>query len=156
MTRAPWEYVFKPFTDHNFPDLSRSVLYASLFWLAATIVVYSVRTRRLHGHSPYLDMYEWLLWTGLITFSLVIVYWVFQFDFFFVPITVAVGLGTLVWARFFRFPPILKAYQTRLAKQRYFTQSKFAHPESTIRPKAARARGSRPIRVSPSKRRRRR
>jgi hypothetical protein len=95
VTIAPWQYPFLAFTDHNFPDLSRTILYASLFWLAATIVIYNVRTRRLHGHGPYLDMYEWLLWTGLITFSLVIVYWVFQFDFFFVPITLAIGLGTL-------------------------------------------------------------
>jgi hypothetical protein len=44
----------------------------------------------------------------------------------------------LAWVRFIRFPPILDAYEHRLAKQRYFTKTKFARPEATIRPKAAR------------------
>jgi hypothetical protein len=43
----------------------------------------------------------------------------------------------MLWIRFIRFPPLLDAYEHRLAKQRYFTRSKFAHPESTIRPKGA-------------------
>jgi hypothetical protein len=49
------------------------------------------------------------------------------------------GLAVMVWVRFVRFPPMLDLYEHRLAKQRYFTRSKFAHPESTIRPKGARA-----------------
>jgi hypothetical protein len=156
MTLAPWDYLFVPFRSEKFPDVFWQVVVASFIWLAVLVVMYNVRTRRLHAHAPYLDQYEWLLWTGLITFTLVIVYAIFAFDFFFVPITLAIGLGTLVWIRFVRFPPVLATYETRLAKQRYFSRSKFAHPESTIRPKAARAKGSRPIRVSPSKRRRRR
>jgi len=48
------------------------------------------------------------------------------------------GLVTLVWVRFVRFPPILAAYEVRLAKQRYYTKTKFARPEATIRPKPTR------------------
>ena len=48
------------------------------------------------------------------------------------------GLGALVWVRFIRFPPILDAYEHKLAKQRYYTKTKFARPEATIRPKTAR------------------
>src|SRR4051812_9823912 len=156
MTRPPWEYLFLPFRSQDFPDLFWQIIVASLVALVVLVILYNVRTRTLRGHAPYLDLYEWLLWTGLITFSLVLVYAVFLFDFFFVPLTLAIGIGTLVWVRFSRFPPVLAGYELRLAKQRYFSRSKFAHPESTIRPKAARARGSRPIRVSPSKRRRKR
>ena len=54
------------------------------------------------------------------------------------------GLAVMVWVRFVRFPPQFEVYELKLAKQRYFTRSKFAHPEATIRPKAARAGGSRP------------
>jgi len=43
------------------------------------------------------------------------------------------GIGTLVWIRFLRFPPILRSYEQRLARQRYFTKQKFADPEATIR-----------------------
>jgi hypothetical protein len=155
VTLAPWQYLFLPFTSKNFHDTFWPIVVASIFWLVALIVLYNVRTRRLRGHPPYLDLYEWLLWTGLITFSLTTVYAIFQFDFFFVPATLTIGLAMLVWIRFRRFPPIFATYATRLAKQRYFSRSKYAHPEATIRPKAAR-RGSRPVRVAPSKRARRR
>ena len=124
-------------------------------WARTRCALRSRRTRRLRAHGPYLEMYEWLLWTGIITFSLTLVYAIFLFDFFFVPATLAIGLATLVWVRFRRYPPIFAAYQSRLAKQRYFSRSKYAHPESTIRPKAAR-RGARTVRVAPSKRARRR
>ena len=42
---------------------------------------------------------------------------------------VAIGLGTLAWIRFIRFPPFLAAYEARLAKERYFTKQKFADPD---------------------------
>jgi hypothetical protein len=155
VTLAPWQYLFLPFTTQNFHDIFWPIVVASIFWLVALIVLYNVRTRRLRAHPPYLDLYEWLLWTGLITFSLSVVYAIFRFDFFFVPVTLTIGLATLVWIRFWRFPPMFEAYATRLAKQRYFSRSKYAHPEATIRPKAAR-RGARTVRVAPSKRARRR
>ena len=36
--------------------------------------------------------------------------------------------ATLVWIRFLRFPPLLAAYEQRLARQRYCTKQKFARP----------------------------
>lgn len=154
MHLLPWEYPFLSFTSKNFHDLFWPITIAALFWVIAVIVLYNVRTRRFHGHGPYLDMYEWILWTGFITFSLVVIYAIFAFDFFFVPITLIIGIGTLVWVRFRKFPPVFAVYETRLAKMRYFTRSKYAHPEATIRPKAERT--SRPVRVAPSKRTRKR
>jgi hypothetical protein len=83
-------------------------------------------------------MYEWLLWTGLTSLGLVLTASLFAFDLIIVLVIEVIGLATLVWVRFIRFPPILDAYEHRLAKQRYFTKTKFARPEATIRPKAAR------------------
>jgi uncharacterized membrane protein len=134
----PWEYLFQSFSSQNFPDLFRPTWVASLILLVGVVVLYNVRTRALHRHPPYLDLYEWLLWTGIITFSLLLVGAVFVFDFFLVLATAVIGLGVMVWVRFRRFPPILAAYEHRLARQRYFSRSKFARPESTIRPKTAR------------------
>ena len=79
--------------------------------LAVVVILYNVRTRQLHGHPPYLDLYEWLLWTSVITFGLLLVYSVFVFDFFFVVITIAIGLATFVYARFIHFPPLMAAYE---------------------------------------------
>jgi hypothetical protein len=153
---APWEYLFVPFAAHEFKDLFWPILVGSLVWLVVLVVLYNIRTRQLHAHAPYVDLYEWLLWTGVITFTLVIIYAIFRFDFFFVPATLLAGLLTFAWVRFIHFPPIFATYATRLAKQRYFTRSKYAHPESTIRAKTVRRASGKPVRVAPSKRGRKR
>lgn len=133
MKLLPWQYLFLPFNSRNFHDLFYPTWVGSLVLLAAVVILYNVRTRQLRGHPPYLDLYEWLLWTGVITFGLLLVYALFVFDFLFVIITIVGGMGVFVWVRFIHFPPILAAYEAKLARQRYFSRLKFAHPESTIR-----------------------
>jgi uncharacterized membrane protein len=134
----PWEYLFTAFSSRNFPDLFHPTWIASLVLLVGLIILYTVRTRQLRGHAPYLQMYEWMLWTGIVTFGLLLVGALFVFDFFLVLAFGIIGLSFLVWVRFRKFPPVLELYEQRLAKQRYFTRSKFTKPEATIRPKTAR------------------
>ena len=133
MTLAPWEYLFKSFNSANFPDIFHPTWVASLVLLVVLTILYNVRTRALHRHAPYLDMWEWLWWTGLITFSLLIIEALFVFSFFLVLVTEIIGLGTLVWIRFVRFPPFLAAYETRLAKERYSRVRSTPDPEATIK-----------------------
>lgn len=137
MTLWPWEYLFTAFDSSNFADLFYPTWIASLVLLVALVVLYNVRARQLHRHPPYLDLYEWLLWTGVITFGLILTYSVFVFDFIFVIVTLVIGLALFVWIRFVRFPPILAAYEQKLAKARYLSRLKYAAPEATIRPKAS-------------------
>lgn len=137
MQLAPWEYLFLSFNSENFGDIFHPTWIAALGLLIALGVLYSVRTRALHRHPPYVDLWEWLWWTGLITFALLVVEALFVFDYILVLLTQVIGLGTLVWIRFFRFPPILKAYEQRLARERYFSKQKFADPDATIRKRAA-------------------
>lgn len=136
----PWDYLFRSFNQANFPDLFVPLMFASVLGLIALVVFYNVRTRQLHRHQVYLQMYEWLLWTGVITFSLMLVYYVFAFDWIIVLATLVVGLGMLVWIRFVRFPPDFAAYERQLAKQRYYSRQRYAHPEATIRSKSSRRR----------------
>jgi hypothetical protein len=138
VTLPPWDYLFTSFNSGNFPDLFHPTWIASGILLIVLIVLYNIRTRRLHRHAPYLDLWEWLWWTGLITFGLLMIESLFVFDFILVLATAIVGLGTLVWIRFFRFPPILRAHEQRLARQRYYTKQKFADPEATIRRRGGR------------------
>jgi ABC-type xylose transport system permease subunit len=140
VTRPPWEYFFESFSSGLFPQLFHPTWIASLVLLVLLIVLYNVRTRQLHRHDVYLQMYEWLLWTGVITFSMLIVGAVFVFDFILVLATAIIGLGMLVWIRFRRFPPLLEAYEQRLARQRYVSRQKFATPEATIRQRTPRRR----------------
>ena len=99
--------------------------------------------RALHKHAPYVDLWEWLWWTGLITFSLLMIEALFVFDFILVLATMIIGLGALVWIRFVRFPPILRAHEQRLARQRYFTQAEVRRSRSDDPP------SRRPTRAAP-------
>ena len=144
MRLLPWEYLFTRFDTHSMPDLYTPTWVASLGLLVALVILYNVRTRALHRHAPYLDMYEWLLWSGISLFGLVLIAAVFNFYLIVLLVILVTGLAVMLWVRFVRFPPVFEVYEQKLAKQRYFTRSKFAHPEATIRPKAVRAGGSRP------------
>ena len=143
MRLLPWDYLFTRFSVHTFPDLYTPMWVASLVLLVILVVLYNVRTRALHRHAVYLDMWEWLLWTGISLFGLILVAAVFNFYLIVVLVILVAGLGTMIWIRFIRFPPMFEVYEQKMAKQRYFTRSKFAHPESTIRAKGSRAAASR-------------
>jgi len=136
----PWEYLFISFNSAHFHDLFYPIVIASLVLMIVLLAVYNLRTRQLRHHPPYLELYEWLLWTGVITFSLLVIYAVFVFDFIFVLLTILIGTGTFLWIRFIRFPPVLELYEQKLAKQRYFTRFKYGKPEATIRTKGKRSR----------------
>jgi hypothetical protein len=140
VTLLPWEYLWIGFNQINFPDLFNQVWIASLVLLVALIVLYNVRTRSLHRHRLYTDMWEWLLWTGIITFFLLVAGSLFQFDFAIVLLVGVIGLGVMVWVRFRRFPPLFEAYEHQLARQRYLARAKSSRPEATIRTKPARRR----------------
>lgn len=139
MTRLPWEYLFLPFNSHNFPDLFHPTWVGALVFLAVLVVLYVVRTRQFHGHQPYLDLYEWLLWTGLVTFNLLWIYALFVFDFLVVILTEIIGLGVLAWIRFVRFPPILAEYQAQRHRERYIAGRR-SRAEATIRARGSRRR----------------
>ena len=151
MTLPPWDYLFTQFNDVSFPDLFNPTWIFAIVGIAATVALYNLRTSQLRRHQVYLDLYEWLLWGAVIFFFLLLTYAVFHFDFIIVIITIPVGVGILLWIRFVRFPPILAAYETQLARSRYYSKQKFAHPEATIRPK----RTVRTSRTARSQRRRR-
>ena len=140
-----WEYFFTRFDVHRFHDIYTPTWVASLVLLAVLVILYNVRTKALHRHAPYLDMWEWLLWTGISLFGLILVAATFNFYLIVLLVILVTGLAVMLWVRFVRFPPLFEAYEQKMAKQRYFTRSKFAHPESTIRPKTARTGGSRPV-----------
>lgn len=128
------------FSPENFPDLAWPVAIASFVLLVAAVILYNVQTRRLHRHPPLVGLQEWLFWTALTVFGLLLVYFVFRFYFIFVVLTIVIGLATFVWIRFFRFPPIIAAYNAQLRRARFMSQAKYRAPEATIRPRKSRSR----------------
>jgi small-conductance mechanosensitive channel len=129
-----------PFTEQNFPDVFAPVWIAALTILVGQVVLYNVRSQQLHRHEPLRTMQEWLLWTGLTVFGLVLVATVFAFYFFVVLLTLLIGLATYVWVRFFRFPPLIAAYNEQLRRARSLSQSRYAQPEATVRTRRSRRR----------------
>lgn len=141
MKELPWDYFWVAFNKINFPDLFDQIWISSLVLLVVLIVLYVMRTRALHRHKLYLDMWEWLFWSGLITFFLLVTGAIFQFDFAVILVILATGLGTMAYARFRRFPPLFEAYEHQLARQRYLARTRTTRPEATIRSKNVRRRG---------------
>jgi hypothetical protein len=141
LKQLPWEYFWEAFSPENFPDLFDPLWMGSGVLLIALIVVYVLRTRALHRHRLYLDMWEWLFWSGLITFFLLIVGSIFKFDFAVILAILLSGLLTMAWARFRRYPPLFEAYEHQLARQRYLARARSSRPEATIRSKGVRRRG---------------
>jgi hypothetical protein len=140
VTLKPWEYLWLSFSQTYFPDIYFPTLAASLVLLVVLVVLYNVRTRALHRHRLYTDMWEWLLWTGLITFLLLTMAVIFLFDFAVVLVIEVAGLLTLLWVRFRRYPPLFDAYEQQLARLRYQNRQKAARPEATIRARGSRRR----------------
>jgi hypothetical protein len=139
----PWVYLLQKFNSDLFPDLHPLVWIAALALLIGQVVLYNVRTRQLHRHEPLVTMQEWLLWTGITTFSLVLVMALFNWYFGFVLLTLALGLGAYIWVRFRRFPPMIEAYNAQLRRARFFSAAKYKHPEATVRPAKRSTRSSR-------------
>lgn len=133
----PNEYLIPgvQFNLQNFPDIYNPTWIAAAVLLVLTVVLYNVRVRQLHRHEPLRAMQEWLLWTGLVTFGLVLVATIFQFYFLFVVAFIVIGLVVFVWIRFFHFPPYIEAYNEQLRRARFFSQSKYKAAESTVRVK---------------------
>jgi hypothetical protein len=127
------------FSPGNFPDLFYPVAAAAFVFFIATIILYNVQTRRFHHHPPLLNLQEWLLWTGLAVFGLLLVYAVFKFYFAFVLVTVIVGIGAFVWIRFIRFPPIIEGYNQALRRERFLSQKRFRDADATIRSRKSRS-----------------
>lgn len=124
------------FSPENFQDLFYPVTFAALVFLVATVVLYNVMTRRLKHHPPLVNLHEWLFWTGLSVFGLLLVYSIFAFYFIFVLGTIIVGIGTMVWIRWFRFPPLITAYNAILRREQYLAQKRYATADATIRSKS--------------------
>ena len=144
MHGSPLDYLGRvEFTPDRFPDLFGPILWASVVIFIGAIVLYNVRTRQLHRHEILRSMQEWLLWTSVITFGIVLVGVVFNWYFLFIFITLVVGIGTLIWIRFFRFPPYIEAYNEQLRRARFFSQSKYKEAQATVRTRRTRAGGQR-------------
>ena len=121
------------FNDANFRELFYPLTVAAAALLVVAIVFYNVQVRRYHRHPPLLALQEWLLWTALCVFGLLLIEAIFHFYFFVVLLTIVIGLATFVWVRFFYFPPQISVYNAQLRRARSLSQVKYRTADATLR-----------------------
>ena len=121
------------FNSVEFRDIFYPISFAAFALLIVAIVLYNVQTRRLHRHPPLLALQEWLLWTAICVFGLVLVCATFSFWFLIVLGTIVVGCATFIWIRFVRFPPLIEAYNNQLRRARSHSQQRYRTAEATVR-----------------------
>jgi hypothetical protein len=137
---GPWNQLstlLVGFNQANFPAINMIVGEMSAVFLVISVIFYNFQSHRMRAYSVFLDLNEWLMWTSVGVYALLAMYFIFQFDFIFVLPTMVGGAILFIWIRFIHFPPLIRAYEERLARQRYFQRSKTSHPDTTIRSKAA-------------------
>jgi hypothetical protein len=123
----------QPFDQDKFTGLFYPFGVAAFVLLIAAVVLYNFQTRRLHRHAVLVNREEWLLWTAICVFGMLLVEATFKFLFIFVIITLVLGLATFAWIVFVRFPPMIEVYNHQLRRARFFSQSRYKHPEATVR-----------------------
>jgi hypothetical protein len=132
------------FAPQNFQDVFYPISIAAFVLLIVAVVLYNVQVRALHRHPPLVALQEWLLWTAVCVFGLLLIEAIFNFWFVTVVATIVIGLGTFVWIRFFHFPPQIEAYNRQLARARATAQtraaSKYVDASSTVRSRKTRRR----------------
>lgn len=134
------DYLLLKFSDENFPTLRTPIWVAAVALLVVAVLLYNMQVRRLHRHAPLVALQEWLLWTAICVFGIVIIATIFEFYFFVVVGTIVIGIGTFVWLRFWRFPPLIEVYNQQLRRARFQSQQRYRNPEATVRSRKAPAR----------------
>lgn len=138
VTLSPFDYLKLGFDQARFPDLFDAVWIAALVLLVIQVAMYNVLVRRYHRYPPLVALQEWMLWTGITFFGLLLAGAVFHFSFVFILAIIASGVGFYAWARFVRWPPLIEMYNEQLRRQRFFSQARYKHPEATVRSKRRR------------------
>ena len=132
------------FNPDNFQDVFYPISIAAFVLFIAAIVLYNVQVRKLHKHPPLVALQEWLLWTAVCVYGLLLIEAIFKFWFVTVVATIVIGLGVFVWIRFFHFPPIIEGYNRQLARARATAQtraaSKYVDASSTVKARKTRRR----------------
>lgn len=130
------------FAPQNFRELFYPITFAALLLLIVSVVLYNVQVRKLHKHPPLVALQEWLLWTAVCVFGLVLVEAVFHFWFLTVVLTLGIGIGVFIWIRFIHFPPQIEAYNRQLVRARSMARTKasvkYQDAQATVRTRKSR------------------
>jgi hypothetical protein len=131
---------------HTFPDLYTPMWVAALVLLVVLVVLYNVRTRALHRHAVYLDMWEWLLWTGHLAVRADPRAPVFNFYLIVLLVILDHGLAVMVWVRVRPLPAAVRGVRAEAGEAALLHPHEVRPPgvddPAEGRPEAGAARGA--------------
>ena len=127
------DVLFESLTPDNFPDLFTWLWVTALVVVIGSIVVYADSGRRYRRHPVLLTMHEWIFWSVVIPWGLVLLFVITHVPFLLLLFVVLPGLGVLIWARFIRFPPLIAAANEEMRRRRF---APAARPAAPSRPRA--------------------
>ena len=76
----PWQYLWIGFNPTNFGPIFDATWRFALVMLFVSVIFYNFQGRRLRNYAVFLDLNEWLLWTSVGIFCLLLMYAVFGFN----------------------------------------------------------------------------
>ena len=85
---APLEPTREGFQPGQFRDVFYPISIAAFVLLIVAVILYNVQVRKLHKHPPLVALQEWLLWTAVCVFGLLLVEAIFKFWFLTVVATI--------------------------------------------------------------------
>jgi hypothetical protein len=122
------DVLFQSLTPENFPDLFTLLWIASLVVVIAAIAIYVNSGRRYRRYPVLLAMHEWIFWSVVIPWGLVLLLIITHVPLLLVILAVVPGMALLAWARFVRFPPLIAAANEDLRRRRFAPVSRAAPP----------------------------
>lgn len=111
--------LFDSFTPENFPDLFTLLSVVPFVVIAVSIWIYTDSGRRFRRYPVLLSMHEWIFWSVIIPWSLVLLLLITHVPFVLVVIVLGAGMALLIWARFVKYPPLIAAANDELRRRRF-------------------------------------
>jgi hypothetical protein len=112
-------YLFDPFTPIDYPDLFTLMWVGGLLILVGSILVYNTAQIRYRRYPALLAVHEWVFWSIAITWGIVPLLVVIHVPLALLLLVTLPGMAIAVYARFFKFPPIIAAANSEIRRRRF-------------------------------------
>ena len=111
--------LFDSLTTDNFPDLFTLLWVTALVMIAVSIAIYWDAGKRYRRYPVLLSMHEWIFWSVVLPWSLVLLLVITHVPFIVVLLAVLPGMAILLWARFVKYPPLIAAANDEVRRRRF-------------------------------------
>jgi len=111
--------LFNPFTPIDYPDLFTLMWVGGLVILVGAILVYNAAQVRYRRYPTILALHEWVFWSIAVTWGIVPLLVVIHVPLALLLLVTLPGMAIAVYARFFKFPPVIAAANDEIRRRRF-------------------------------------